>query len=129
MQREWYVVISEMARWSALIDPMMTFYREQYERVCREYEVLRRVYRECKHELYNLRNQYERLEEYATEQEERAAALHSVIDHFISRNGRNVRRDLLDSFNEVANELGIELEELDQEESDFSLEDLEDMDE
>lgn len=107
--------------YQALVDCMVTFYREQYERLEQHYDVLKRVYRQCRHELYQLRNQYEELENYANEQEERANALHDVIDRFITRNGRNVRRDLMDSFNEVANELGIELDILSDVESDFSI--------
>ena len=95
----------------ALVDCFVTFYRENYERLSRQYDVLKSVYRECRQELYQLRNQYERLEEYAEEQEQRANALHSIMDHYINNHGRTVRRDLLDSFNEVANQLGVELEE------------------
>lgn len=108
--------------WYALVDPMVTFYREQYERLSNQYNVLKRVYRECRHELYNLRTQYEGLEDYANEQETRANALHDVIDTFINRNGRTVRRDLLDAFNEVATELGIEMEDFEDSDSDFSVE-------
>lgn len=110
-----------MAYYQAIVDSMVTFYREHYERIERHYEVLKRVYRQCRQELYQLRSQYEQLEEYANEQEQRANALHDVIDLYINRNGRNVRRDLLDSFNEVANDLGIELDDFSDTDSDFSI--------
>lgn len=110
-----------MKAYQALVDVMVTFYREQYERLQQHYDVLKRVYRECRHELYQLRTAYERLEDYANEQEQRANALHDVIDLFINRHGRNVRRDLLDSFNEVAHELDIELDEFSDSGSEFSV--------
>ena len=109
--------------WGSLLDPMLEFYREQYERLNQQYSVLKRVYRECRHEIYVLRNQYERLEDYSTEQESRANALHDVIDRFISRHGDNVRSDLLDSFHEIARELNIDLtDEFSDRDSNFSIE-------
>lgn len=105
--------------WASLVDPFVTFYRENYERLADQYNVLKSVYRETCAELYQLRNQYERLEEYAQEQEQRANALHDIMDHYINHHGRNVRRDLLDSFNEVATQLGVELEDFSDADTEF----------
>ena len=62
------------------------------------------------YEKNSLSRQYERLEEYADEQEAKANAIHDVVDEMINRSGEGVRRDLLDSFNEVARDLGIDLD-------------------
>lgn len=110
--------------WNALLDPMITFYRETLERTKRILKATQIAYKACKKELQELRLSYDRLEEWAESQEQRADALQTVIETFVNQNGRQVRRDLLDAFNEVATDLGIELGDFDSDESDFSVEDI-----
>jgi len=107
----------------ALIDPMVTYYREQYERMEQWYHVLKRVYRQQQQELYQLRNEYEELENWANDQEERANAMRAVINRMIDGNPRDVRRNLLEAFNEVARELQVDLsDEIDDDsDSEFSI--------
>ena len=73
---------------------------------------------ELRAEYLALGRQYEALEEYADTQERRADALRMVIDEMIDRSGAGVRRDLMDSFNEVAADLSIDLELSDTERGD-----------
>lgn len=116
-----------MAYVQALVDCMVTFYREKVERLENLLEVIQANYRSLREDYIHLKANYERLEDWAHEQEQRADALHDVIDSFINRSGTTVRRDLLDSFNEVANDLDVDLD-LSGIESDFSLELIEDSD-
>lgn len=59
-----------------------------------------------------LRRQYDALEDYATEQEMRANALHDVIDGYIERSATSVRRDLMAEFEHVARVNNIDLENI-----------------
>jgi len=108
----------------ALVDCMVTHYREKYERLERLMIALQENYRGLREDYHHLKANYERLENWANDQEQRADALHDVIDRYINRSGPGIRRDLLDAFNEVANELDIDIDEIvntSDVESDFSL--------
>lgn len=72
----------------------------------------------------NLITQYDRLEDWAIGQEARADALHDVIANFIERAGPGVRRDLLAEFNEVADDLDLDIDEVIDLVSDTESEDL-----
>lgn len=95
----------------SILDPMIEFYQREcnaYEHIVelREQEIA-----ELRAEIARYRSQYDALEEFANEQETRANALHDVIDVMIERQTYGeVRRDLIEAFNEVANDLGIDLE-------------------
>ena len=94
-----------------ILDPMMTFYKRECDAYEHIVELREQEIAELRAEIARYRIQYDALEEYATEQETRANALHDVIDTMIDRQTHgDVRRDLIDAFNEVANDLGIELE-------------------
>lgn len=101
-----------VAVYQALVDCMVTHYREKYERLTHLMEVIQNNYRSLRQDYVHLKNSYARLEDWANDQEQRADALHDVIDRFINRNGPRVRRDLLESFNEVAADLDIDLDEI-----------------
>lgn len=101
-----------MAFVGALVDCMVTHYREKYERLEHLMNALQANYKSLREDYIHLKSNYERLEDWANEQEQRADALHSVVDSFINRSGPGVRRDLLDSFNEVADELGVDIDEI-----------------
>lgn len=95
----------------SIVDPLVMFYKHQNEMLlkllkAREDEVIA-----LREERDLLRERTDQLENFADEQEQRANALHDVIDVMIERQTYgNVRRDLIEAFNEVANELDIELE-------------------
>lgn len=91
---------------------MVTHYREKYERLEHLMEILQTNYRSLREDYEHLKNNYARLEDWANDQEQRADALHDVMDRFINRHGAGVRRDLLDTFNEVATDLDIDLEDV-----------------
>ena len=95
----------------AILQPIVTFYRESLEKVERKYESLRAAYEELLLERRHLMQSYERLEDYATEQDARLNALRDVIDRFIDQATVNTRRDLLDEFNAVAREHNIDFDE------------------
>lgn len=94
----------------AIIDPLVQFYKDCLERAEQRIWLLEMQYEEVKAERQQLQRQYDTLEEWATSQEFRANALHDVIDGFITRETTaSIRRDLLEAFNEVANELDIDM--------------------
>ena len=96
--------------YQALVDVMVTHYKEKYERFERLMTALQNNYRVLREDNERLRRAYDVLEDWAIAQEQRANALHSVIDTFIDRNGENVRRDLMEAFNEVATDLDVNLD-------------------
>lgn len=101
-----------MDGYSALVDCMVTHYKEKYERMENLLKAVQENYRSLRQDYNSLTNSYQRLETWAEEQEQRANALHDVINSFIDRNGPVVRRDLLESFNEVADDLDIDLDQI-----------------
>lgn len=109
---------------------MVTHYKEKYERLEFLIEVLQSNYRALREDYLSLKRSYDQLEEWANDQEQRANALHDVIDTFINRNGVGVRRDLLEAFNEVANDLEINIDDLlAYEEEEFEIDVMSDNDE
>jgi len=114
-------IIIESAGMEALVDCMVTFYKEKYERLENLFEALKVNYKSLRQDNLNLRRQYEELERYAEEQESRANALHDVIDGYINRSGPGIRRDLMEAFNEVANNLDIDIDLLSNDGSEFSI--------
>jgi hypothetical protein len=96
----------------AVLQPIVTFYRESLERIEERYTHLMSAYEELLMERRNLQRAFERLEDYATEQEARYAALQDVLERFVFHSTRNVRRDLLDEFNAVAREQAIDFDEM-----------------
>lgn len=91
---------------------MVTHYRQQMERLEHHISALRACYTSLKTDYAFLQISFERMENYAAEQEARADALHQVIDGFINRSDAYARRDLMDEFNAVAEELQIPLEQV-----------------
>ena len=101
-----------MANYQALVDIMVTHYREKYERLDVLTKILESNYKELRKDYRHLQSAYDRLEEWGNDQEQRANALHDVLDNYIERSGAGVRSDLLESFHEIARNLDIDLEEL-----------------
>lgn len=95
----------------SIVDPMIMFYKKECEALLHILELREQQIEEMREERRRIRLEYEALQVWAEEQEQRANALHDVIDVMVERyTDGNVRRDLIEAFNEVANDLDIELE-------------------
>lgn len=91
--------------YQALVDTMVTFYRETLDRMSTLLENLRQENIKLREEYDYLNNSFVRLELHAAEQEERAEGLYLVVSRYLRRCGREIRRDLMDEFNDAANDL------------------------
>ena len=101
-----------MAHYQAIVDCMVLHYKEGLENLEERMKKLEADNRVLAREHAALRRQYDALEDYATEQEMRANALHDVIDGYIERSATSVRRDLLMEFEHVARVRNIDLENI-----------------
>lgn len=94
----------------AILHPVLQFYKDNLESSLDLIEILEDQRTELKDENRRLRQRIEDLEIRVAEAEYRADALRRVLDVMAERTERTVRRDLLDAFNEVANELDVDLD-------------------
>jgi hypothetical protein len=94
----------------AICDVMVMFYKDNLERMEKLLNLIEQQSAELKIENVALKRQYETLEEWANTQELRANALADVIDRFIVNSGDGVQRDLMEAFNEVAEDLDVDLD-------------------
>lgn len=94
----------------ALLDPILTFYRQCLERLEERFDRLRVDYENLLMERRSLMRSYERLEEWGVEQESRLNALREVFDRVIAEATANTRAELLHAFTEVQRENEIELD-------------------
>jgi alpha-glucuronidase len=117
-----------MSNWGALLDPMVQFYKQEYERVDNWLRVIQKTHRQLLKDFNALRQQYYHLEEYAQEQETRANELRDIMEAYVNRHSTAVQRDLMEEFNEVANGLGVHDLDLSFNDSEFSIESLSDSD-
>ncbi|MCG0276766.1 MAG: hypothetical protein L5655_11565 [Thermosediminibacteraceae bacterium] len=101
-----------MAQYQALVDVMVQHYKDGLEALEKRMIELEAANKLMAREQATLRRQYDALEDYATEQEMRANALHDVIDGYIERSVSTVRRDLLAEFEHVARVNNIDLENI-----------------
>ena len=94
---------------------LVNYFKKDLEAAIVRLEAAERMNRQLKVEQARMNRQYEELERWAVAQEARADALHEVIHGFIDNSTTNVRRDLLEEFNRVAEELDVDLDLWDQE--------------
>lgn len=96
----------------AILDPMIIFYKTQLERAQEFIELLEKQNRELLQERDQLSRSFERLEIYTEHCEARLEYLRDVLNRHVDNATNNVRRDLLDEFNQVARDHNIEYNEI-----------------
>ena len=94
----------------AILQPMLLWYKDQLDTSCELLELLGKQRQELTEENRELRQRLDHVHIQLAEAQYRADALHRVLDVMVDRQAGQVRRDLMDAFNEVADEIGVELE-------------------
>ena len=103
-------LISEFSTMEALIDCMVTFYREKYESLIKLYDAVYAANMQRKIDLRNLRRQYATLETYAAEQEDRADSLNAIIYDLIESSSGELRVELQEYFNNATRRYNVHVD-------------------
>lgn len=96
----------------SILDPMISFYRSQVQLLERELQIVEEHNKQLKRERNAARRAFDRLEDYVVDCETRLEYLRAVLNLHVDRATRNVQRDLLDEFNEVARQADVDFDEL-----------------
>lgn len=98
--------------YTALIDIMVTHYREALERLEERLKVVEEQNKAIKTENALMRDAYYRMETMALEEETRADQLRQSILDFMASLSPTARRDLIPEFNAVARANEVSIDEL-----------------
>ena len=113
----------------AITQCLIEYFKRDLEAAVKRLEAAERENRKLRQDYINLQRSYDGLEEWANDQEARADAMRDIINGFIDNSTNTVRRELLQEFNRVANELDIDLDISDDEETIDLMEDITGLDE
>lgn len=97
--------LPRMADWSALLDPMVQYFREQYEFYYDAYQQIQRIYQDMRREIRRLQRRIGDLQhenEYFAQREER---LFEIVRSIIAHSTRENIEDYMDLLNPVARTL------------------------
>lgn len=98
--------------YTAIVDCMVLFYRDQAQHMADLLAILQDQVQELQMELRSVQHSFDRVEEYALDQERRCEALHQIINGFIEHTTENMRDDVMDTLYDVARSLNIDLDEV-----------------